>query len=559
MDYWMRLGLKYLIAGWLLCFFFVPLKAQEEGTKYISPFDFSLKLSANFGELRSGHLHGGLDIKTEGVVGKAIHCVADGYVSRATVSYGGFGQALYITHPNGFTSVYGHISRFAPAVEKVVEAYQYKHETFQVDLRFEPNQINYKAGDIIAFSGNEGFSFGPHLHMELHADDGRLIDPMPYFKNYIVDTTPPRATGIKIYPQCGEGVVNGSRQDVIVPLKDLGHTIQAWGKIAFGLCANDYMDGTANNYGVKYVTLMMDTTEIFKSAVEEFTGADNRGINAWTDYKEHVQHNRWVMRSHILPGNKLPLLKAKERGIVTINEDKDYNFMYILEDGYGNKTTYRFTVHGLPQEIEPYTPETECYLSWNQSNIVQEPGMELMIPRGMLYDDIALKSKVLRDSSAVSFTYQLHDEPVPMNGTCKLMIGVRHLPVADTAKYYIARKENGRVESVGGTYADGWVSTNISELGTYTIAIDTIGPKVTPRNRGKWSAGAISFHVSDKGTGVKNYRVTIDGKFALFGYNAKNAILSNKRPDKIKRGMKHEMVVSVTDHCGNETVQTYTF
>lgn len=555
----MKFGLRYFMAIILSCSFFGLLMAQEETTKYVSPFDFPLKLSASFGELRAGHLHGGLDVKTEGVVGKPIYCIADGYVSRAVVSYGGFGQAIYITHPNGITSVYGHIIRFAPAVAKVVEEYQYKHETFQVDLHFEPHQIYYKAGDIIAFSGNEGFSFGPHLHMELHTEDGRLIDPMPYFKNRIADTTPPRATAIKIYPQRGEGVVNGSQQNIIVPMKDLGRTIQAWGKIAFGVCANDYMDGTTNNYGVKYVTLMMDTTEIFTSTVDEFTGADNRKINAWVDYEEHIKHNRWVMRSHILPGNKLHLLKARERGVVDINEDRDYNFTYILEDGHGNKTTYRFTVHGVPQDILSYHPETEHYLSWDRSNMVQEPGMELMIPRGMLYDDIALKSRVFQDSSAISFTYQLHDEPVPMNGTCKLMIGVRHLAVADTMKYYIARKMKGRTESVGGTYVDGWVSTNIGELGTYTVAIDTIAPKIIPRNREKWSTGAVSFMVSDEGTGLKSYKVTIDGKFALFGYSAKNAILSNKRPDKIKRGVKHEMIVTATDNSGNEITQTYTF
>lgn len=155
------------------------VRAQEEPAAPVfrPPFDFPLTLSGNFGELRSNHFHGGVDFKTQGEVGKPIHCIADGYVSRVLVTPGGYGQAIFITHPNGYTSVYGHVLKFASAVAKVVEEYQYRHETFAVDLKFEPHQVSFKAGEIIALSGNEGYSFGPHLHMEIRrTDTGELID-----------------------------------------------------------------------------------------------------------------------------------------------------------------------------------------------------------------------------------------------------------------------------------------------------------------------------------------------------------------------------------------------
>ena len=139
----------------------VPVSAQEKQEKpFISPFDFPLSLSGNFGELRSNHFHGGVDFKTQGVVGKPIRCIADGYVSRVTVTPGGYGQAVYMTHDNGYTSVHGHLLEFAPEIAKVVKDYQYEHETFVVDLEFDAGKFPFKQGEIFALAGNEGYSFG---------------------------------------------------------------------------------------------------------------------------------------------------------------------------------------------------------------------------------------------------------------------------------------------------------------------------------------------------------------------------------------------------------------
>ena len=554
----MRLRTRlYLVV--MCCLLSVSLGAQEQTIRFGSPFDFPLKLSASFGELRSGHLHGGLDIKTEGVVGKPIHSIADGYISRATVSYGGFGQAVYVTHPNGLISVYGHIQRFSPKVAKAVDDYQYANERFLADLHFEADQFPVKKGDIIAWSGNEGYSFGPHLHMELHnLETGERVDPMPYFKNKILDTTPPRATTIYFYPQKGEGVVEGSFNKHSVPVTELQKPVNAWGKIALGISANDYMDGTHNNYGVKYVTLLLDTVKIFQSTVSAYTSLDNQMINAWTDYHEQQVHNRWVMRSHRLPGNKLGFLETVEDGYLTIDEEKDYRFTYILQDGHGNKTSYRFTIHGTPCEIAPVNTQGREYLSYDRMNLLLEPGMQLVIPKGAVYEDAIVRPKVWNDSAAISHTYELNDHPIALNMGCPLMIGVRNMVDEDTTKYYIARIVKGKLASAGGKYENGWVKTSIREFGTYTVAIDTIPPTITPRNKKQWTSGNISFNIGDSGTGLKTYRVELDGQFELFGFNAKSAVLSMKHPERVKRGVRHELKVMLEDYAGNKREETYT-
>lgn len=555
-------NLKNKIVGWAVAALVsVPmaLPAQEKSVNFISPFDFPLLLSGNFGELRANHFHGGVDFKTQGVVGKPIRCIADGYISRVTVTSGGYGQAVYITHDNGYTSVHGHLHRFMDGVQQVVEAYQYEHETFAVDLQFEADRFPLKQGEVFALAGNEGYSFGPHLHMEIRkTDTEEYIDPLQFYTDQLKDTTAPRATHVMLYPQVGKGVVNGSSRKKIISLSGQS-PITAWGQITAGIKAYDYMDGTSNNYGVRSVTLLVDSVEVFRSTVDGFLPDENRMINAWTDYEEYATRNSWFMRSQILPGNTWRMLQADdERGVVTINEERPYRFCYVLEDLYGNSRTYGFVIKGKKQEIEPLH-KGKHYLKWNQGNIVQQPGMSLVIPKGMLYEDVDLNCKVIADSLNISYDYQLNDKPVPLHGGCSLVIGVRNYPIADTSKYYVARKYKGRKSSAGGYFEDGFMFANIRELGTYSVAIDTVAPRIVPMNKPQWKTGNIRFKIRDAETGIKDYKVYIDGKFVLFKFASKNATLSCMHPDRIKRGMKHRMEVVITDYCGNVAREEYQF
>ena len=555
-----RINIRTFIVG-IITGIAIPLSAQEKaGNPFVSPFDFPLFLSGNFGELRSNHFHGGVDFKTQGVVGKPIRCIADGYVSRVTVTSGGYGQAIYITHDNGYTSVHGHLHRFAEEIGKVVEAYQYEHETFAVDLKFESDQFPLKQGEIFALAGNEGYSFGPHLHMEIRkTDTGEYIDPLQFYTHLVKDKTAPRATHVIFYPQAGEGVINDRQEKRIVLLEALKTPLKAWGKISVGLKAYDYMDGTSNNYGVRSVKLFVDSVEIFSSKVDGFLPEETRMINAWTDYEEYVSHNSWFMRSQILPGNTWRMLSAKDEGIINIDEERPYHLRYELEDLYGNKRSYGFSIIGKKMPVAPVDKTGKFYFRWNRGNVLQEPGMELIIPKGMLYDDVRLNCKVMADSLGIAFNYQLHDKPVPLHGGCLLTIGVRHFPVTDTSKYYVVRKHMGKMVSEGGRFENGAMHTFIRQLGTYSVAIDTIPPKIVPLNKPQWKRGDIQFKIRDAETGIKSYKVYIDGEFALFKFSSKNARLSHVHPGHLKKGMRHHMEVIITDYCGNEAREEYQF
>lgn len=529
-------------------------------SKFCSPFDFPILLSANFGELRPNHFHNGLDIKTQGVTGKPIHCIADGYVSRVAVLHGGYGQAIYVTHPNGLTSVYGHVISFAKNIQACVRQYQYAHETFVCDLKFQPGQFPVKKGDIIALSGNEGASAGPHLHLELRrTETGEYIDPMPYFKHLLKDSKAPVGSLIGIYPIQGKGVVNGSSHKKLLAIGNLKQPVHAWGEIYTGISAKDYMDGTSNFYGVHSVTLYVDSVQVFNSTTDKVLPDENRMINGFTDYEELTRTRRLIMRSYKLPGNRLRLLHTNEnRGAVTIDEERDYHFRYVLEDNFGNRRTYQFIVKGKRQDIPEYKPEANEMLYWNRSNVIQKPGMELVVPRYHVYENVPLRTDMRGDSSRIAFDYILDAGRTPIHSYCDLSIGLRHMPVADTTKYYIVQKAGKWRSSMGGKYANGWIKTRVRSLGTFSVDVDTIAPQITPIGQGGWRTSRnIRFRIKDMESGIGSYKVYIDGKFVLFGL--KKGILVIQDPEKVKKGVPHKLEVTVTDQCGNMARKEYKF
>lgn len=533
--------------------------AQETDTdkpSFTPPFDFPITFSGNFGEIRANHFHGGLDFKTGGTIGKPVRALADGYISRIRVTHGS-GYVLDVAYDNGYSTINRHLSAFVGDVARRVEDLQYEKESWEVEITPEPDEYPVKAGQIIALSGNTGYSFGPHLHLDMiETATDEYIDPLPFFMNKVKDKTAPRAEGIMLFPQPGKGVVEGKQTRRAFPAHPT-KPITAWGLIGAGIRAYDYMDGVQNKYGVKTVILEVDGEEVFRSTIDRFAYEENRYINSWT----HGQY----MKSFIDPGNRLRMLQASNgnRGLVEINEERPYRFVYTLSDALGNTSKVRFTVQGQKTTIAPVEHREKYALKWDKVNYLQEPGLELVIPKGMLYDDVLLNYSVRADSGDIAFTYQLNDTRIPMHNACDLRIGLRRRPVEDVTKYYVAGvTARGGKYRIGGKYEDGVMKVRIRDLGTYTVAVDTVPPVITPVNQAQWGrTGKIIFKAKDKETGINTYRGTIDGKYALFG--KPNSISGNLvcelDPKHVEKGGKHVVEMTVTDGCGNRTTGQFEF
>ncbi len=541
----------------LLAVLVPAIQAQNTGeARFVEPFEFPSLLSGNFGELRTNHFHGGIDFKTQGESGKKTLAVADGYISRIYVTHGS-GYMLHIRHDNGYTSIYRHLSDFVPPVAERVRQYQYENETYEVMIEPEPDEYRVRAGEQVAWSGNTGYSFGPHLHLDLfETDTGDFVDPLPFFMDKIRDTTSPRADGIMLLPYQGRGVVNG---------KPVNHTFKpgapgiltAWGEIGVAVKAFDYMDGTNNKYGVRSVTLYLDDEEIFNSTVDRFSTYENRMIYSWTTSNNY-------MKAFKEPGNSLRMLRPVNgnRGIVTIDQEREYRFRYLLEDLYGNRATYAFTVKGVAQEIPAESRKGKYFFAWNRTNYLQQPGMQLVVPAGLLYDDLLLRPQT--DSSWIgpSYLYRISEEPVHLHGYADLTIAIRRDSLEDKSNYYVARiGRNGKSTAVEGEYKEGVMHIRIRELGTYTVAVDSVPPEVVPVNQAAWGkTGRVMFRIKDNESGIRSYKGRIDGAYALFGLEIMtNRIICTLDPRHVRKGGRHVVEVTVTDRCGNETVVTETF
>ena len=323
--------------------------------EYQSPVDYDIILAGNFGEPRPFHFHGGIDVETVNQVVKLIYSIADGYVSLLTVNMYGFGNAIYVSHPDGNTSVYCHLKRFDDKYEALLQ----RTGRDTLSMVFPPTQFPVKAGDFIAISGNTGHSTGPHLHLELHDTKTWVLrDPLMKLASIIADTVAPQAHSFMAYPMDGEGVFNGgfTKQTFGFGAPDIKvqsstfkvqREFTAWGRVGFALWADDYSEKTYNHYGIRYTQLLVDGKEVFHSDVDSIPISCQLEVNQWGDYDHWRHHRVWYMKSFREPGMRLPILHTNfEQGVVCFSEERPYHLTYVLRDYQGNESRYHFTVRG---------------------------------------------------------------------------------------------------------------------------------------------------------------------------------------------------------------------
>lgn len=538
-----------------------------EAQQLRKPMDIPVLLSGNFGELRSNHFHSGIDFKTQGVEGKPIHSVQDGYVSRISVSPWGYGNGLYITHPDGTTTVYGHLQKFSQKITAYLKEKQYEQESFNVNLSLTPDELPVKEGELVALSGNTGSSGGPHLHFEVRdTETEEPMDPIEYYKDLIKDTQAPKIQGIMVYSMPGKGVVNGSRRKLeLKPVtakngkQTLNGKIEAWGEIGLAVKGYDYMDNTSNIYGIKDITLTADSQVIFHSNLDRFAFDESRYLNSFTDFEEWKEHRSFYIKSFVDPGNRLRFIESLNRGILTIDEPRTYHLTYQLADAFGNTTRLSIQIEGKEQPIPEVDMENTELFHWWSDNRFGAKGIRLTIPKGNLYDDLYFRYSVKEDSAALGATHILHNKPVAFHKSAKLSLRLQTDTLDNKLQYGIVRLQNGRRSWTGGVYRNGWVDADIKETGSYTLGQDLVPPTITPLNPATWvSKQAIALRLSDNLSGVQTYRGEIDGQYVLFEMNSKSVITYHFDKERLARG-KHTLKLVVTDACGNQSTYTYPF
>jgi hypothetical protein len=541
------------------------------GDYFRPPVDFSMLLSGTFGEIRANHLHSGMDIKTNGSEGAKVYAVADGYISRINVSPIGFGKALYITHPNGYTSVYGHLQYFAGAIHDYVIQEHYSRESFELTIYLQPGEIPVKKGDIIAYSGNSGSSGGPHLHFEMRNDASQ--DPInPLLFGYDVkDLYTPRITWLKIYAVDGGSRINGLNKDVKIQVEGWGkeHRLSSGvpatlsGNIAFGIQCYDQQNDSDNKNGTYEVKVFIDERLISLTRMETFAFANSRYVNSLIDYSEYMRSGMRFQRTEIDPGNKLPVYeRLNTAGVIYVDEAEMHAVTYEVTDAAGNVSLLKFNVQGeraVGPESAPadHMPDTTLFF-YDRTNRFHKEGFLLEAPEGAFYRTFRFSyNKTGSIKGSFGGVHHVHDKYTPIQSAVTMGIMPAGLPARLRDKALVVKVDEGSnaFSSVGGTWeSDDYVRTAVREFGNYTVAVDTIPPVITPVDPSSHKALAgrttVKFTIKDSLSGIKSYRGTLNGKWILMDYDAKNDLLVYFIEEHMKTG-SNEFRLEVTDMKGN--------
>lgn len=534
-----------------------------------SPLDIPLLLSGNFGELRSNHFHAGLDIKTQGVEGQKVYAVADGYISRIKVSPFGYGKAIYVNHPNGYTSVYGHLKKYSDKIDKLVKEEHYKRERFNIQMFPAPYSIPVKKGEIIAYSGNSGGSAGPHLHFEIRETASEHPYNPLFFGFDIKDNIPPQFMKIAIYPLDENSFINGSNRMKIFNASGSNgnyrlsskYPILLEGEFGLGIMAVDRMDGTYNKYGIHNIQLKLDGEMIYEQQIDEFAFSEGRYINAHIDYELYASKRSRFQKSFVSEGNRLRIYKQlKNHGRFEIRDQELHELEYRLSDLYGNQSTLSFKVEGKSYEqlrkSSSIGRKAVKFMPYDEAHTFVQDEILVKIPKGLLYEDIYFEyRKEAPTDKTLSPVYWIHNPYTPLHSYMTIAIKGNNVPDSLRKQALIVSTTNGK-----SWYAEGgkWNGNNLSvrsrSFGGYAIAVDTVKPQIKAINiypganmKGKWS---IQFKIKDDLSGIDSYRAEVDGQWILMDYDAKNQRITHYFDGKISAG-KHEIVLNVRDGVGN--------
>lgn len=542
---------------------------------YAEPLKIPVSLSGNFGELRSGHFHMGLDFRTERRIGLPVVASAAGTVSRISVSPTGYGRALYINHPNNTTTVYGHLLKFRDDIEEYVKAEQYLRNSFAVDLMVPVGKFTVERGEQIALSGNSGSSEGPHLHYEIRDTPTQdALNPLLINNFNVKDLTAPRISAVQFYPLDDRSHVDyAPRKKKFHPTGtgnryklNPDNPVTAWGQIGIAVRADDFFDANQSPCGIFSARLLFEGEEIFSYTLERISYSHNGYLNSHIDYGEYVTTRERFQKMWRDPGNRLGVYRSSDsRGILTIDSAKTYQGQVILTDVNGNSAVFGFRIRGADAGLLPAKEEPGSLFRYNLDNEFRAEGFEIRSPKGAFYEDFKFKYQSEDGGSAYfSPIHRVHEITTPVHLPVTIRIRAAGLPDSLAGKAFIAViDEKGKPGYAGGKYAGGWFETRIGSFGNYAVSCDTIPPEVTPltlKNNALTDTNEIRFRIKDDFSGIGRYEGWIDGEWALFEYDPKFSRLSYKIDTaRIGSGKRHSLELSVTDRSGNTTVFRSTF
>lgn len=548
--------MRFSILTLLFCQF-IFAQTQYPKDYFDPPLDIPMQLSGNFGELRPNHFHAGFDLKTNQREGLNVYAIAEGYVSRIKISTFGNGKCIYITHPNGYTSVYGHLQTTIGTIQEYVQKTHYKEKAFEIEMFPKPGELPVTKGQLIALSGNTGSSEGPHLHFEIRDTKSEfVINPIffGYDKN-VNDTKKPTISSLYVYPM-DNTTVNQSKQPLLLNLalqKDgtyLASKVKANGKIGFGINAVDFDNVSGNRNGVFNVSTFVNGDPNYNYKFNTYSFDEMRYINALIDYARYKKTGQRVQKLFMKTPFALSIIKTDSlRGIIPVEPNLASTYRIEVSDYFGNLSAIT-----IPIEFDAATPiinevpETSKYfIKVNKDYNFEKDNMSVFFPAGTFYDDFNLNFDVKNNK------IYIHEDVVPVHSNFTITIKDSTYSEALRDKVFI-----GRGGSYNATTRKNDVFTAKSKtLGQFGLVLDTIAPviKIAKPIEGKSvSDKTIQFTISDSSSGIKSYNGYLNGDWVLFEYDNKTRKITHKFDDALLAEGENDLKIEVIDNVGNSAI-----
>jgi murein DD-endopeptidase MepM/ murein hydrolase activator NlpD len=552
----------------IFCFFlFFSLfsfgQNQYPKVYFRSPLDIPLQLSGNFGELRPNHFHSGFDFKTQKKEGLKVYAAADGYISRIKISEIGYGKAIYISHPNGYTTVYGHLQSGFDEVEKYIKKEQYKAKSFEIDITLNPNDLVVKKGDIVAVSGNTGGSDGPHLHFEIRdTESEKIINPLFFgFDAVIPDSKKPTISSLWVYPIDDNSIVNQSKRPIAVNLSlqedgsYLAEKIAANGKIGFGITASDFDDVSWNVNGIFRVSTYINGKTDFGYQFDIFAFEESRYVNALIDYERYKKLGQRVQKLYMKNPYSLSIINpGVENGIITVSNNITTNYRIEVSDFSENSSKIFVPIQHsvLPAKVSEVPRTSKYFVKFKKENIFSLDNVTVNFPPNTFYDDFYMNFDV-KDGFL-----KLHENTVPAHSNFSITFEDSIASQKDREIMFIGLVDGKKINYYNTKRFKNSFTIYTKYLGGYKLFKDGTPPKVKSDKSigGKWISGLneLTFSISDQLSGIKSYEGYLNGNWILFEYEPKTKKITHRFSDGIVTEGKNDLKLVVTDNVGNSTI-----
>ncbi|MBK8624235.1 MAG: M23 family metallopeptidase [Saprospiraceae bacterium] len=555
----------------LLCFFQIFSQSSNNinpfsGQYFRSPVDYSFNQSGNFCELRETHFHAGIDIKPSTSHGEVfLHAIGSGYISRVKISAGGYGKAIYIDHPeSGFTSVYAHLDEFNDRIEQLVSQYQMALESYEVDILLNPNVLSIEKSELIGTMGNTGYSFGKHLHFEIR--DTKSENPInpSHFGIKSEDHIAPSLVSLAIHgldpdlykiweKRISLGLASDNNINLSTPIE-----VPAW-RAGVALNMYDRSDNSHNKQGIYGFHMYIDDSLAYSYHLDKISFEQAKYIIGYYDYKVKKVEKSTYSLCYRYPGNDLVFIDHTDNGIIPVYVGRERKVRIEIEDFNRNKKSLTFSLIRSQNMVEQSPIDTSLMkILVGDSLTITDKNLTLFFEPKSLFRNIRL-NMVKIEGNKNETKYIIHNIYEPIKKPIKISLRPEY-PISDKMDKAIIVRTNGSGGSklnYGGKWIDGYLTTEMTEFGTFFIDYDTIAPTIksinfTP-NVGKKSE--IKFHIKDnlptkgKTVGDIKIKVWIDENFVISPYTSKTQVL--QIPVKHLENGGHDLKIEVKDHSGN--------